>query len=133
MTDLHQLAAQIESRYGLGPGDTYLSPAPLYHTAPLAYTTAAHRLGATVVVMPKFDPEGWLEAVQRYRVTLTQMVPTMFVRLLKLAEEKRKAYDLTSLRNVIHAAARHCQRDCTASGGRSRWLECGHASPSQTR
>lgn len=105
VTDLHQLAAQIESRYGLGPGDTYLSPAPLYHTAPLAYTTAAHRLGATVVVMPKFDPEGWLEAVQRYRVTLTQMVPTMFVRLLKLAEEKRKAYDLTSLRNVIHAAA----------------------------
>lgn len=105
VTDAHQLAVQIESRYGLGPGDTYLSPAPLYHTAPLAYTTAAHRLGATVVVMPKFDPEGWLEAVQHYRVTLTQMVPTMFVRLLKLPEATRKAYDLSSLRQVIHAAA----------------------------
>lgn len=105
VTDLHQLAAQIEGRYGLGPQDTYLSPAPLYHTAPLAYTTAAHRLGATVVVMPKFDPEEWLAAVERYRVTMTQMVPTMFVRLLKLPEEVRKARDLSSLRHVIHAAA----------------------------
>lgn len=105
VTDLHQLAAQIEARYGLGVQDTYLSPAPLYHTAPLAYTTAAHRLGATVVVMPKFDPEEWLRAVERYRVTMTQMVPTMFVRLLKLPEAVRKAYDLSSLRHVIHAAA----------------------------
>ncbi|NCU10677.1 MAG: acyl-CoA synthetase [Sphingomonadaceae bacterium] len=105
VTDLHQLAAQIEGRYGLGPQDTYLSPAPLYHTAPLAYTTAAHRLGATVVLMPKFDPEEWLRAVERYRVTMTQMVPTMFVRLLKLPEDVRKAYDLSSLRHVIHAAA----------------------------
>ncbi len=105
VTDLHQLAAQIEGRYGLGPHDTYLSPAPLYHTAPLAYTTAAHRLGATVVVMPKFDPEEWLKAVERFRVTMTQMVPTMFVRLLKLPEATRKAHDLSSLRHVIHAAA----------------------------
>jgi long-chain acyl-CoA synthetase len=105
VTDEHQLAVQIEARYGLGPDDIYLSPAPLYHTAPLAYTTAAHRLGATVVVMPKFQPEDWLEAVERYRVTMTQMVPTMFVRLLKLPEEKRKAHDLSSLRHVIHAAA----------------------------
>ncbi|PKB14401.1 acyl-CoA synthetase (AMP-forming)/AMP-acid ligase II [Novosphingobium kunmingense] len=105
VTDLHQLAAQIRDRYGLGPDDTYLSPAPLYHTAPLAYTTAAHRLGATVVVMPKFEPEAWLDAVEAYRVTMTQMVPTMFVRLLKLPEEARKAHDLSSLRHVIHAAA----------------------------
>ena len=105
VTDPHQLSTQIAARYGLGPQDTYLSPAPLYHTAPLAYTTAAHRLGATVVVMPKFDPEEWLRAVERYRVTMTQMVPTMFVRLLKLPEAERKAYDLSSLRHVIHAAA----------------------------
>lgn len=105
VTDQHQLAVQIEARYGLGPDDVYLSPAPLYHTAPLAYTTAAHRLGAAVVVMPKFQPEDWLDAVESYRVTMTQMVPTMFVRLLKLPEGKRKAHDLSSLRHVIHAAA----------------------------
>lgn len=105
VTDLHQLAAQIEGRYGLGPDDTYLSPAPLYHTAPLAYTTAAHRLGASVVVMPKFDPAEWLQAAERHRVTMTQMVPTMFVRLLKLPEAERRAHDLSSLRHVIHAAA----------------------------
>ncbi len=98
-------AEQIGGRYGLGPEDTYLSPAPLYHTAPLAYTTAAHRLGATVVVMPKFDAEEALKAIQDHRVTMTQMVPTMFVRMLKLPEEVRKGYDLSSLRHVVHAAA----------------------------
>ncbi len=105
VTASHQLAEQIGGRYGLGPEDTYLSPAPLYHTAPLAYTTAAHRLGATVVVMPKFDAEEALKAIQDHRVTMTQMVPTMFVRMLKLPEEVRKGYDLSSLRHVVHAAA----------------------------
>ncbi|MBK9009693.1 acyl-CoA synthetase [Novosphingobium sp.] len=105
VTASHQLAEQIGGRYGLGPDDTYLSPAPLYHTAPLAYTTAAHRLGATVVVMPKFDAEEALKAIQDHRVTMTQMVPTMFVRMLKLSETVRKSYDLSSLRHVVHAAA----------------------------
>ncbi len=105
VTASHQLAEQIGGRYGLGPDDTYLSPAPLYHTAPLAYTTAAHRLGATVVVMPKFDAEEALKAIQEHRVTMTQMVPTMFVRMLKLSETVRKSYDLSSLRHVVHAAA----------------------------
>ncbi len=105
VTDMHQLAEQIQARYGLGPDYVYLSPAPLYHTAPLAYTTACHRLGATVVVMPKFDAEEALKAIQNYRVTMTQMVPTMFVRMLKLPEEVRKSYDVSSLRYVVHAAA----------------------------
>ena len=105
VTDLHQLAEQIHARYGLGPDYVYLSPAPLYHTAPLAYTTACHRLGATVVVMPKFDPEEALKAIEHYRVNMTQMVPTMFVRMLKLPEEVRKSYDISSLRYVVHAAA----------------------------
>ncbi len=105
VTASHQLAEQIGGRYGLGPQDTYLSPAPLYHTAPLAYTTAGHRLGATVVVMPKFDAEEALKAIQDHRVTMTQMVPTMFVRMLKLPEEVRKGYNLSSLRHLVHAAA----------------------------
>lgn len=105
VTAEHMIAVQIGGRYGLGPADTYLSPAPLYHTAPLAYTTTCHRLGATVVQMPKFDPEGALAAIERHRVTISQMVPTMFNRLLKLPEAVRRRHDLSSLRNLIHAAA----------------------------
>lgn len=105
VTELHNLAARIGRNYGIGPADVYLSPAPLYHTAPIAYSTSCHRLGATVVVMPKFDPEGALLAIERHRITLTQMVPTMFVRLLKLPAERRHAHDLSSLRCLIHAAA----------------------------
>ncbi len=105
VTALHQLASQIQGRYGLGPDDRYLCPAPLYHTAPLAYTTACHRLGATVVLMPKFEPEAALAALSGHRITITQMVPTMFVRLLKLPDETRAAHDLSALRILIHAAA----------------------------
>ena len=99
------LAEQIRQRYGLGADDVYLSPAPLYHTAPLVYTTACQRIGATVVQMPKFDAEAALAAIERHRVTVTQMVPTMFVRMLKLPPGVRARYDLSSLRHVIHAAA----------------------------
>lgn len=105
VTDLSMLAAKARDGYGLGPGDVYLSPAPLYHTAPLVFTTNCHRLGATVVQMPKFDSEAALSAIEAYRVTISQMVPTMFVRLLKLPEPVRTAYNLSSLKSVIHAAA----------------------------
>ena len=105
VTDLSMLAARARDRYGLAEGDIYLSPAPLYHTAPLVFTTNCHRLGATVVQMPKFDPAGALETIERHRVTITQMVPTMFARLLKLPETVRTGSDLGSLRTVIHAAA----------------------------
>jgi fatty-acyl-CoA synthase len=83
----------------------YLSPAPLYHAAPLGWCTTAHRLGATVVVMEKFEPERALETIERHRVTDSQWVPTHFVRLLKLPEELRARHDLSSHRRAIHAAA----------------------------
>ncbi len=83
----------------------YLSPAPLYHAAPLGWTTTLHRLGGTVVVMEKFDPEGALAAIEKYRITDSQWVPTHFVRMLKLPQEVRQRYDLSSHRHALHAAA----------------------------
>lgn len=90
---------------GADSSAVYLSPAPLYHAAPLYWSAGVHNLGGTVVVMPKFDPEEFLAAIERFRVTHTQVVPTMLVRILKLPPERRLAYDLSSLRALIHAAA----------------------------
>ena len=83
----------------------YLSPAPLYHAAPLQFCIAVHRFGGTAVVLEHFDPEACLAAIERYRVTHAQFVPTMFVRMLKLPEEVRAKYDVSSLQIAIHAAA----------------------------
>ncbi|MGV0656539.1 fatty-acid--CoA ligase FadD4 [Mycolicibacterium thermoresistibile] len=83
----------------------YLSPAPLYHTAPCLWSMAAQAMGATTVVMQKFDPEQALVAIQRYRVTSGQFVPAMFVRMLKLPQDVRDSYDVSSLQRVVHAAA----------------------------
>ncbi|MFF5262945.1 AMP-binding protein [Actinomadura viridis] len=83
----------------------YLSPAPLYHAAPLRYCINFQRFGATVVVMERFDPEGALEAIEKYGVTHSQWVPTMFIRMLKLPAETRARYDLSTLRCAVHAAA----------------------------
>jgi long-chain acyl-CoA synthetase len=91
--------------FGFRPGMTYLNPAPLYHSAPQASVAATLRLGATAVVMEHFDAERWLDLVQRHRVTHCQMVPTMFIRLLRLPEEVRRSYDVSSLENIVHAAA----------------------------
>ncbi|MGO9156501.1 fatty-acid--CoA ligase FadD4 [Mycobacterium sp.] len=83
----------------------YLSPAPLYHTAPSVWSMSVQAGGITTVVMEKFDAEGTLEAIQRHRVTHGQFVPAMFVRMLKLPEAVRDSYDLSSLKRVMHAAA----------------------------
>ena len=91
--------------FGFGPDTVYLSPAPLYHAAPLRFTMAATAVGGTAVVMEHFDAEAYLAAIDRYRVTATQVVPTMFVRLLKLPAEVRAGADVSSLRTVVHAAA----------------------------
>ncbi len=91
--------------YDFGPDMIYLSPAPLYHAAPLRYCMAVHRFGGTVVIMRKFDPEAYLANVETYRITHSQVVPTMFVRMLKLPEDIRARYDVSSLRVCIHAAA----------------------------
>jgi len=101
----HPLAIRQRDTYGVGAHTVYLSPAPLYHTAPLAFTTTAQRLGSTVVVMRRFDPEALLAAVEAHRVNFVQMVPTMFIRLLRLPEATRQRSDLSSLRIVLHAAA----------------------------
>ena len=86
-------------------GDIYLSPAPLYHAAPLRGCMSFQRLGGTVVLMRRFDPERVLALIQAHRVTHSQFVPTMFIRMLRLPREVREAYDVSSLRSVIHASA----------------------------
>jgi acyl-CoA synthetase (AMP-forming)/AMP-acid ligase II len=91
--------------FGAGEDSVYLSPAPLYHAAPLRFCRATHRVGGTVVVMEHFDPETYLDLVARYRATFSQVVPTMFIRLLKLPDEVRAAADTSSLKVVVHAAA----------------------------
>lgn len=91
--------------YGFDEDTVYLSPAPVYHAAPLRFGGAVHALGGTLVMMERFDAEEVLRAIERYRVTHTQMVPTMFVRLLKLPEDVRAAYDVSSLKVIVHAAA----------------------------
>jgi long-chain acyl-CoA synthetase len=83
----------------------YLSPAPLYHAAPHVYSLYFLSRGAPVVALEKFIPEDALAAIERYRVTHSQWVPTMFVRLLALPEAVRNAYDLSSHKKAVHAAA----------------------------
>lgn len=83
----------------------YLSTAPMYHSAPLRYNMMVTRLGGTAYILEKFDAEAALDAIQRHAITHSQWVPTMFVRLLKLAEQVRLSYDVSSLQFVIHAAA----------------------------
>jgi acyl-CoA synthetase (AMP-forming)/AMP-acid ligase II len=91
--------------YGLDEDDVFLSPAPMYHSAPLQFTMMLTRIGATVVVMEHFDPEAALAAIETHHVTHGQWVPTMFVRLLKLPQSTRDRYDMSSLRGAIHVAA----------------------------
>jgi len=86
-------------------GMIYLSPAPLYHSAPQASVAATLRLGATAVVMEHFDAAQFLDLVSRHQVTHSQVVPTMFSRLLKLPEEVRSTAEISSLEAVVHAAA----------------------------
>jgi len=97
--------AQALGLFGIAPGSVYLSPAPLYHAAPLVYSMSMQRLGATVVVMERFDARRCLELIERHRVTHAQFVPTMFVRMLRLPQEERERYDVSSLQVAMHAAA----------------------------
>ena len=90
---------------GTDENSVYLSPAPLYHSAPIIWTMSALRLGATVMLMTRFDPRTALRLIQEHRVTHGQFVPTMFTRMLKLPEAERLGYDVSSLRGVVHAAA----------------------------
>lgn len=93
------------SAMGITGETVYLSPAPLYHTAPSMWSMSVQALGGTTVVMEKFDAEEALTSIEHYRITHGQFVPAMFVRMLKLPEDRRTAYDVSSLRRVVHAAA----------------------------
>jgi acyl-CoA synthetase (AMP-forming)/AMP-acid ligase II len=97
--------ALMSGLYGFGEESVYLCPAPLYHAAPIGWTTGAHRLGSTAVVMERFDPLETLALVERHRITHVQFVPTHMIRLLKLSDEERSRFDLSSLQSIIHAAA----------------------------
>ncbi|MGN9780466.1 AMP-binding protein [Nonomuraea sp. ZG12] len=105
LTEPGMLYRLIEGLFAPTADSVYLSPAPLYHAAPLRYSLTFQRLGATVVVMERFDPEEYLRLVEKYRVTHSQLVPTMFIKMLKLPAETREKYDLSSLTCAIHAAA----------------------------
>lgn len=91
--------------YHMNGNCIYLSPAPLYHAAPLRWCMTVHRLGGTTIIMERFDAEETLKLIELHRVTHAQFVPTHFVRLLKLPEEIRSRYDVSSLRSIVHAAA----------------------------
>ena len=91
--------------FWMHPEAVYLSPAPLYHTAPSVWTMQTQAGGITTVILDKFSPEGALEAIQKYRVTHGQFVPVMFTRMLKMPEAVRTSYDVSSLERVMHAAA----------------------------
>ena len=95
----------VKAMFRYREGMTYLSPAPLYHSAPQASIAASVRLGATAIIMERFDPAQFLELVEKYGVTHSQMVPTMFSRLLKLPDEVRAKADLSTLEYIVHAAA----------------------------
>jgi long-chain acyl-CoA synthetase len=90
---------------GMNADSVYLSPAPLYHAAPLRFNMMAVILGGTSVIMESFDAEDFLRLVEQLRITQSQLVPTMFVRMLKLPEEIRRRYNTSSLKGAIHAAA----------------------------
>jgi long-chain acyl-CoA synthetase len=99
------LVAVFAPMYGFDAETVYLSPAPLYHAAPLRFCGIIHAVGGTVVILPRFDAQAALEAIERFQVTHSQWVPTMFVRMLKLPAEERERHDVSSLKVAVHAAA----------------------------
>jgi long-chain acyl-CoA synthetase len=101
-TTLVQLASKL---YNVDAATVYLSPAPLYHAAPLRWCMAVQHLGGTVVLMDRFDAEASLRLIEKHRITHAQWVPTHFVRFLRLPPTTRDRYDVSSLRSAIHAAA----------------------------
>ena len=101
------MLAMFLGMFGVQPenDNVHLTGSPLYHTAVLMFTGCSLHLGHTVVLMDKWTPESCLEAIQKYRVTTSHMVPTQFHRLLALPEDIKARYDVSSLRHMIHAAA----------------------------
>ena len=88
-----------------GADEVHLLVGPAYHTAPGTFANRALQYGQTVVIMRHFDARGCLELIQAHGITWSHMVPINFVRILKLAEDVRRRYDLSSVRRILHAAA----------------------------
>jgi len=108
LVDINEVAPMLQAFaavFGFSENTVYLSPAPLYHAAPLHYNNMLLAMAGTTVIMEKFDAEKALELIEKYGATHSQWVPIMFVRMLKLDEETRKAYDVSSMKVAIHAAA----------------------------
>ena len=103
--DAGPVGALQSTLWGFDENTVYLSPAPLYHSAPIGFCTAALGLGGTVIMMPRFDELGALKAIEEHKVTHSQWVPTMFTRMLKLPEADRSGFDFSSHKVAIHAAA----------------------------
>ncbi|MCB1256111.1 MAG: AMP-binding protein, partial [Microthrixaceae bacterium] len=105
VTQPEPLYMLVAGLFGANADTTYLSPAPLYHAAPLRFCMQVQRGGGTVIVMEQFDPVETLRLIEKYKVSFAQFVPTMFVRMLKLDPDQRSAYDVSSIQVAVHAAA----------------------------
>ena len=99
----HALQMMAQGLFGFSGDSLYLSPAPLYHAAPLRWCMSVHKLGGTVIVMEKFEPEAALALIEKHGITCGQFVPTHFVRMLKLPQAVRDKYDVSSMRSAVHA------------------------------
>jgi long-chain acyl-CoA synthetase len=95
----------VTEKWRFREGTVHLSPAPLYHAAPLLSVALTIRRGGTAIIMEHFDPEQYLALVERYRATHSVLVPTMFSRMLKLPDDVRRRYDISSLETALHGAA----------------------------
>ena len=99
------MAYTLKGLFSFDADSIYLSTAPMYHSAPIGFTTATQSIGGTVVMMDRFDAVEALRAIERFRITHSQWVPTMFSRMLKLPEEDRAPFDLSTHRIAVHGAA----------------------------
>lgn len=101
-----EILGMLGAAFGISSSTRYLTPgAPLYHAAPLRFSMSVIEAGGTLVLMERFDAEAALEAIEVHRVDMSQWVPTMFVRLLRLERQVRERYDLSSHQLAIHGAA----------------------------
>ena len=98
-------AQKYSTIFGIASGMRTIIPAPMYHAAPNAYALLAAQAGGTIVLQSRFDPEQFLQLIEEHAISHIQVVPTMFVRLLKLPEDIRNQYDVSSLKHIVHAAA----------------------------
>lgn len=99
------LAETLQKLFNLSEDTVYLSPAPLYHSSPLRWCMTINRLGGTAIIMEKFDAELCLQLIDKYKITCGQFVPTHFIRMLKVDDDAKAKYDLSSLKTMVHAAA----------------------------